>query len=132
MIFVSALLLGPRTGMAAGGLGSAIADLVGGYSHWAPFTLVIKGIKGGIVGWLFRRAEWGPVGTMWAGVCALLGGLWMVGGYFLVETMVYGWQPALVALPGNLFQAGGSLVAGVSAAAALARAGFPGRAWRET
>ena len=45
-----ALLFGRRAGATAGGLGSAMADLLGGYPHWAPFTLIIKGIEGYVVG----------------------------------------------------------------------------------
>lgn len=52
MIFVAALLFGWRFGAVAGGLGSALADLLGGYAHWALPTLIIKGIMGALVGWL--------------------------------------------------------------------------------
>ena len=39
---------GPLPALVAGGLGSALADLLTGYAHWAPWTLVIKGIEGWI------------------------------------------------------------------------------------
>ena len=32
--------------MIAGGIGSALADILTGYSHWAIFTLIIKGLEG--------------------------------------------------------------------------------------
>jgi uncharacterized membrane protein len=49
-IYLAALLFGPRMGALAGGVGSALADLSLGYAHYAPFTLVIKGTEGAVVG----------------------------------------------------------------------------------
>ena len=48
----------------------------------------------------------------------------MVAGYFVTETFMYGWQPALAALSGNLMQGLGSLVVGVPVALSLIRAGL--------
>ena len=45
VVIAAALVLGPRTGLIAGGIGSALADWLGGYAHWAPFTLIIKGLE---------------------------------------------------------------------------------------
>ena len=53
-VYLTALLLGPRVGAIAGGIGSALADLVTGYSIYAPATLVIKGLEGYIVGKLSK------------------------------------------------------------------------------
>jgi uncharacterized membrane protein len=50
MIFVSAALLGPVPGMIAAGVGSALADLMGGYPQWIIPTLLIKGIMGYLMG----------------------------------------------------------------------------------
>lgn len=47
MIFIAAILFGWRVGALAGGLGSALADVVGGYAFWAIPTFIIKGIMGG-------------------------------------------------------------------------------------
>ena len=41
MIFLSVLLLGKKGGAAAAGLGSALADLLGGYAAYAPWTFLI-------------------------------------------------------------------------------------------
>ena len=49
IIFVTSILFGPISGMIAGGFGSALADILTGYSHWALFTLLIKGFEGYIV-----------------------------------------------------------------------------------
>lgn len=60
MVYTAALLGGPLVGAVAGGVGSALADLYLGYGHYAPGTLVIKGLEGFIVGyiaWRVRRLE---------------------------------------------------------------------------
>ena len=54
MVYTSALLFGPYVGAFAGGVGSMLADLLLGYPHYAPATLVIKALEGFIVGSLSR------------------------------------------------------------------------------
>lgn len=110
VIFVAALLLGPKYGAIAGGIGSALADILSPYVVWAPFTLVIKGLEGFMVGYIFYRlfAERGGIKTK--AVSMLTGGLWMAAGYFGAGVILYGMPAALVELPGNIFQAAGSAV----------------------
>ncbi|KPV64747.1 MAG: hypothetical protein AOA65_0814 [Candidatus Bathyarchaeota archaeon BA1] len=55
MVYTTALLFGPLIGSFAGGVGSMLADLLLGYSHYAPATLIIKGLEGAIVGVLSRK-----------------------------------------------------------------------------
>ncbi|MBX5328424.1 ECF transporter S component [Candidatus Bathyarchaeota archaeon A05DMB-5] len=52
MVFLSALLFGPFVGAFAGGVGSMLADLILGYPHYAPATLIIKACEGAVVGTL--------------------------------------------------------------------------------
>jgi len=54
MVYTFALLFGPKVGLIAGGIGSALADLITGYLPYAPATLVIKALEGYIVGYLSR------------------------------------------------------------------------------
>ena len=56
MIFLSVLLLGKKGGAAAAGLGSALADLLGGYAAYAPWTFLIKALMAFIMG-AFIEAE---------------------------------------------------------------------------
>ena len=55
MVFLSALLFGPFVGAFAGGVGSMIADVLLGFVHYAPATLLIKACEGGIVGILAQK-----------------------------------------------------------------------------
>lgn len=49
-IFVSVLLLGKNNGAVAAGFGSAMADLLGGFAMYAPWTLIIKFLMAYIMG----------------------------------------------------------------------------------
>lgn len=57
MVYTIALLLGPLIGSFAGGVGSMFADIFLGYYHYAPATLVIKAVEGGIVGFLGQKKQ---------------------------------------------------------------------------
>lgn len=52
IIFISGILFGWQFGLVAGGLGSALADTILGYTHWALPTLIIKGIMGAMIGFI--------------------------------------------------------------------------------
>jgi uncharacterized membrane protein len=56
MIFLSVLILGWKRGAVAAGVGSALADLLVGYAVWAPWTLVIKGAMGAVMGLFILKA----------------------------------------------------------------------------
>ncbi len=136
MLFTIALVFGWRIGGIAGGVGSALADALGGYFIWAPWTLVIKGIEGILVGMI---AWWGVLdrrdarnsgddqvgrdaesalaapggrhpGRIAAFAAVLVGSAWMVTGYYLAGSVLFGGIAALTEIPGNLVQAGVAVV----------------------
>lgn len=108
-IFLAAVLLGPYAAL-IGGVGSALADLLGGYFIYIAPTFLIKGAMGGIAGFLARKNA--PVRN--ALVFALAECV-MVGGYFLFEGLLYGWPAAVAAIGPNMLQG----VAGVLIGTAL-------------
>jgi len=55
IVYLSAILFGPYIGALSGGIGSMAADLLLGYPNYAPGTLVIKGIEGFIVGFVYQK-----------------------------------------------------------------------------
>jgi uncharacterized membrane protein len=120
MIFVAALVGGPKAGLIAGGLGSAMADLLSGYGQWAPWTLVIKGLEGLIAGvlayGLYRQRGAFSAGTL---LSLALAGLWMVLGYYVAGGIIRGFGAALTEVPGNLIQGLGSVVIAAPVLAAL-------------
>lgn len=54
-IYIIAFLYGPYVGSFAGGVGSMLSDILGGYWFYAPGTLIIKSIEGGVLGLLATR-----------------------------------------------------------------------------
>jgi uncharacterized membrane protein len=102
-VMVAALTFGPIVGFFAGGFGSSIADFIGGWYVWIPFTLVIKGIEGFLVG-AIMALEGEGAGTRTRILAWLIGGLEMVVGYFLVQYYMFGFGAALTELPFNILQ----------------------------
>lgn len=92
---------GPLLGMVASGVGAALADVIGGFSSFAPLTLIAHGSTGLIVGWIGWRKGWNRMLLGW-----LLGGFTQVAVYFIGEASIYGFGTAgaLAELPGNLVQ----------------------------
>ncbi|WP_408956357.1 ECF transporter S component [Natroniella sp. ANB-PHB2] len=91
MIYVAAILFGSKFGSLAGGVGSAIADILLGYTHWALPTLIVKGIKGFIVGKISNPNQI-KVDTIRVkdAVAILVGGTWMIVGYYFVSALFSG------------------------------------------
>src|SRR6056297_190397 len=54
-IYIIAFTFGARSAAVAGALGSSLVDILLGYSIWAPFTLIIKGLEGYIVGKIAKQ-----------------------------------------------------------------------------
>lgn len=121
LVLLSAWVLGPVWGMAAGGLGSMLADLLG-YPPYAVATLVIKALMALVAGGIFRAM--GRKGRALAArlVGALAAEAVMVLGYFAFEGVFLGlgWSAALN-IPANLVQGAVCLVAGVALAQVLER-----------
>lgn len=91
LILLCAFLFGPRVGLAAGGLGSALADLLTGFAYWAPATLIIKGIMGFAIGFI-ANMQCGRAKMLRAktAVAAVVGILIMIFGYFIAGSIIYG------------------------------------------
>ena len=115
MIFVAALTFNPIVGGVAGGLGSAIADIIG-FPLFAVPTLVIKGLEGLLAGVITNKK------SVYRDVLAVIfAGVEMVIGYFLVETYLWGTGPALAEVPANIAQIFVGGLVGVPVALVLRR-----------
>lgn len=100
MLFSS--ILSPLGGFMVGGVASAMADLVGGYPHYIIPTLIIKGLEGYMISFLFSK-----YGLKIKYIAYFLGSIIMVFGYFLAKW--YMKQNIYIALAGiieNCFQSG--------------------------
>lgn len=92
--------------MVAGGVGSALADLLSGYAHWAPFTLIIKGVMGlliGLVSDFAKKQE--KFFTARNLLASAIGIIWMVFGYFIGGGILKSsFAVAATSIPENLIQ----------------------------
>jgi len=100
MIFVCALNFHPIIAGLAGGVGSAIADMIGFPLFVIP-TLIIKGLEGFLASLITNRKN------VFRDVLAVIvAGSEMIIGYFLVELygLQWGLGGALAEVPGNIAQ----------------------------
>ncbi len=93
MVMLAGLLFGARLGGIAGGIGSAISDILLGYAYFSPLTLFIKGTEGFLTGLIGNNKKFQ---FKLAGVAT--GAVAMLVGYFSVETPLYGMGAALAEL----------------------------------
>lgn len=89
-VLLGGIVMGPVLGAAAAGLGSALADLFGGYAIFAPGTLVTKFLTAFVCALLYGKLK--KRGKMSQTVSLILAGLVgeaiMVAGYFLYNTLI--------------------------------------------
>ena len=117
VVFLAAIILGKKGGFIVGGFGSAMADLLLGYTHYVPITFIVKGLEGFIAGSLLET----EVGQRKPIVATAIGGIFMAFGYFIPEIFMYG-RAAIASIPGNIMQGLLGAVASVVLYTALKRA----------
>ncbi len=124
MIFLSVLLLGKKGGAVAAGLGSGLADLLGGYAVYAPWTFLIKGLMALVMGIFIEVATKKQKTNLKIGKLAVieiigmvLAGIEMVIGYAIVDGVLSGnMMSGLLGIPFNI----GQFTVGLVLATALA------------
>ena len=113
VVLVSAFLLPKGYMFLSSGIGSALADLFAGYAVYAPVTFFIKGlmtiIAFGIYAVLAKKTKQLTAQIVGA-TCAEI---WMVVGYLVFESFVYGFIPSLVNVPANAVQGIAGVVIGI-------------------
>ena len=124
MVFLSVMILGRRNGTIAGASGSALADLIGGYAHWVPWTFVIKGIMAFVTASVLEAGQEKNGKDLPVSLAAMAAGsLVMIAGYFLAHRVIYGNLAApFAALPGNILQAAAGIVMAEIMSAAVRKA----------
>lgn len=101
VVLLGACFLGPVCGAVAGGIGSAMADILSGYVIYAPATLIIKALMALCAGLIIQRMK-GVLSVIISGIAAEI---IMISGYFLfsAQFLGLGWG-ALPEIPGNCVQ----------------------------
>ena len=103
-VILSGILLGPVYGAIAGGIGSALADLLGGYFIYVPITLIVKALMAAGVGLIYHKFTHKlhkPV--LKCILCGVYATILVAGGYLFFETFMYG-SAALASVPANIGQ----------------------------
>ena len=100
-LFIVAILFGRKTGAIAGGVGMALFDLLSPFAVWAPFTFVIVGLMGYVVGAIAEKRR----ALGWYVLAMVLACAIKVGGYYVAEGIIYGnWIAPVISIPGNIIQ----------------------------
>lgn len=110
IVILSGVILRPVWGFLAGGIGSALSDLIGGYFIYVPITFVIKGLVALAAGLLYQKIGKNQKSRY---IAVILGGvadiILVAGGYFVCEFFIYG-AGAAASIPANIIQGIGGLV----------------------
>ena len=108
ILLYAGIVFGPLAGLIAGGIGSALADVVAGYPHWALPTFLIKGAEGALAGAIFLLLRKSNLNRFInATIASLPAALIMVVGYFFASWIMKGNAAvAWTSVPENAVQGG--------------------------
>ncbi|MBN1648730.1 MAG: ECF transporter S component [Spirochaetales bacterium] len=131
LVYFTGFTFGPLTGLIAGGIGPAIADIASPYAIWAPVTILAHGLQGLIAGMimiLFRKKD-SPSLIAYV-ITGLIGSVLMVGIYFLGGSIIEGMAVTATQIPFNLLQSIGGIVLAIPLCKAVQAAWPPVRQYR--
>ena len=109
-VILSGILLGPLYGALAGGIGSALADLFGGYLVYVPITLIVKAVIAAGVGFIYHHLAVNIHSILVKCIiCGVFATITVALGYLVFEYFLYG-AVALATVPANLIQGSYGLI----------------------
>jgi len=124
-IFLVVFYVGRREGILAGSIGSAIADLLGGFPLWIAPTLLIKFLMAETFWRLMPRKKTASLRSIPMAAALILACIVMAIGYTLFGALLYGSLAAgLASLPGLLMEGAVNIILFYIAAVALDHAGI--------
>lgn len=104
-LFTIALVFGKRRGAIAGAFGMGLFDILSGWGAWAPYTFVIRGVMGFIIGGVADVKDKNGSSMLMNLAAIALGSVWMIAGYYAAEGIMFGnWVAPATSIPGNLVQ----------------------------
>ena len=120
VVFIASAF-GPFTGFIAGGLGTAAADLAGGYPQFALLSFIAHGLEALVVGLIVK---YGSNGLLMRIISAIAAIAMVAGGYLLLEVLVLRltFPVAAVEVPMNMLQSGTGAVIGLALCSAVRKA----------
>ncbi|MHA6253246.1 ECF transporter S component [Oceanobacillus sp. CAU 1775] len=105
MLFIAAILFGPKKGAIAGAVGMGLFDFLGGWLLWTPITIIARGLQGFIVGkiaWAYGRKGRNIGLNIMA---MIISTPLMIATYYTGEAIIYGnWLTPLASIPGDIVQ----------------------------
>ena len=105
MLFIISILFGPKKGAIAGAVGMGLFDLVSGWTLWAPFTFLTRGLQGYIVGkiaWSNGRNGSSTGFNLFAMIISIP---FMIAGYYFCESVLFNsWIIPIASIPGDIVQ----------------------------
>lgn len=122
-IFLAALFLPRKEAALAAGIGSALADVIGGFPLWAAPTFVIKYGMADVVSRVAGTER--KLLSLPALAGFLLSSLWLTVGYVAAGAFLYdSWEAAMTSAPGLLMEGAVNTAAAMAAGILLERVGF--------
>lgn len=80
-------------------------DILSGWAVWAPFTFIIRGIMGYILGKISRINGNNGNNILINLLAMLVSTIWMIIGYYFSEVILYGnWIQPFTSIPGDVLQ----------------------------
>lgn len=120
MLVIASVVFGKEKGAIAGAVGMAIFDLSSGWALWAPFTFVIRGVMGYLLGAISYSNNKNGNSNIINILAVIISGIWMIGGYYLTEVILYGnWFSPVASIPGDITQIVMALIIGIPMAKIL-------------
>jgi len=122
MLFTIAIVFGKHKGALAGAFGMALFDIFSSWVIWAPFTFIIRGAMGYIIGSIANNSQ-RKGDDMLINVLAIgIAGIVMIFGYYITEVILYGnlYAP-ITSVPGNVVQIVIGMILGIPLSKVLIR-----------
>lgn len=125
MLFIIAMLFGPKKAAIAGAVGMAIFDLFSGWTLWAPISFVARGLQGYIVGHIAWSAGRMGGSKTFNIIGAVVSVPVMLAVYYVGEAIIFGnFVIPAASIPGNLVQNAVGLLVAIPAVIALKKVPF--------
>lgn len=125
MLFIIAMLFGPKKGAIAGAVGMGLFDLFSGWTLWAPISIIARGLQGYIVGRIAWSAGRQGGSKAFNIIAAAISVPVMLIGYYIGEAIIFGnFVIPAASIPGNLVQNAVGLLVAIPAVIALKKVPF--------
>ncbi|MDO5707605.1 MAG: ECF transporter S component [Andreesenia angusta] len=113
MMMIVSILFGRKTGAVSSAAAMGMFDIFSKYTIWAPTTIITRFIMGLIIGSIANKNGKSKNSTIRNFLAIIIGGAWMVVGYYIGEGLTFGnWYTPIASIGGNILQV---LVGGILA-----------------